>query len=145
MQNILAPCSEMSCNHGFGFIEYEGKMCLNHKKETAIKRGREIPFIKWNHLPNRIDLLEFNNHIPNPSIFNARSNISFNLREILKHPNTSTTAQVDVIEHYAKEYHLEDYVHRKIRVLYQTEINSSYVEFLKWYIDSNGNKGVISI
>lgn len=127
------------------FYRVRRKDVLNHKKETAVKRGREIPFIKWNQLPNRIELLEFNNHVPNPSIFNARSNISFNLREILKHPNISTTAQVDVIEHYAEKYHLDDYVHRKIRALYQTEIRSSYVEFLKRYIDSNSNKGVISI
>lgn len=110
---------------------------MNHKKETAIKRGREIQFIKWNQLPNRIDLLEYHDHTPRASIINARTAISFNLREILKHPETSTTAQVDVVEHYAKEYQLEEYVQRKIRWLFGHDIESPYIEFLQRFVHTD--------
>lgn len=116
------------------FYRVRRKDMLNHKKETAINRGHEIRFIKWNHLPNRTELLEYIDHIPCANKTNARTAISFNLREILKHPNTSTTAQVDVIEHYAKEYQLEEYVQRKIRVLFGNDIESQYIPFLQRFI-----------
>lgn len=121
------------------FFRVRRKDVLNHKKETAIKRGYEIRFIRWNHLPNRTDLLEYNDHTPNASKTNARNSISFTLREILKHPNTSTTAQTDVIEHYAKEYHLEDYVQHKIRVLFGNDIESQYLPFLLRFINTDSN------
>lgn len=121
------------------FFRVRKKDVLNHKKETAINRGHEIRFIRWNHLPNRIDLLEYNDHTPHASITNARNSISFTLREILKHPNTSTTAQADVIEHYAKEYHLEDYVQHKIRLLFGNGIDSQYLPFLQRFIHTDSD------
>lgn len=119
------------------FYRVRRKDFLNCKKETAIRRGNEIRFIKWNHLPNRTDLLEYNTHTPQTDRINARNSISHNLREILKHPETSTTAQVDVVEHYAKKYQLEEYVQRKIRWLFRLEIESPYIEFLQLYIQTN--------
>jgi hypothetical protein len=116
------------------FYRVRKKDFLNHKKETTINRGHEIHFIKWSHLPNKTDLLEYYDHIPQSSVINASRTISFNLREILKKPETSTTAQVEVIEHYAKEYQLEEYVQRKIRMLFGNEIKSPYAEFLKRFI-----------
>lgn len=117
------------------FYRVRRKDFLNHKKETAINRGSEIRFIKWNHLPHRTELLEYIDHTPCANITNARTAISFNLREILRHPNTSTTAQADVIELYAKEYHLEDYVQHKIRVLFGNNIETQYLPFLQRFVN----------
>lgn len=119
------------------FFRVRRKDMLNHKKEVAIRKGREIRFIKWNRLPMRTGLLLINNHTAKRFDICARSTISFNLREILLHPNTSTTAQVDIIEKYATDYHLQDYVSHKIRDLFGNDIESPYIEILKPLV-SNG-------
>ena len=121
------------------FFRVRKKDVLNHKKETAINRGHEIRFIRWSHLPNRTDLLEYNDHKPYASITNARNSISFALSEILRHPNTSTTTQSDLVEQYAKKYHLEEFVQRKISALFGNVIESQYLPFLQRFISTDSD------
>lgn len=112
---------------------------MEHKKEVAIKKGHELRLIRWNHIPKKIELLNFCDHQSNAPRINARNSISFNLREILRHPNTSTTAQVDIIEKYANDYHLQDFVIHKIRDLFGNEIQSPYIEILKPLVNKEVN------
>ncbi len=116
------------------FYRVKRQDMLNHRKEIAIRRGREIELIKWHHLPNKIELLEYYVHKPHSNVINARNTISFTLREILRNPNTSTTAQVDVIEQYAKEYNLCEYVQRKINELFGEEIEPQYTLHLQRFL-----------
>lgn len=117
------------------FYHVRRKDILNHRKEIAIRRGREINLIDWSQLPNRIILLEYYIHEPHSSVINARNTISFTLREILHNPNTSTTAQVDVIEHYANKYDLSEYVQRKIKALFGDDIKPLYFKHLQRFVN----------
>ncbi len=116
------------------FYRVKRRDVLIHRKETAIRRGREINLIKWNHIPNKMELLEYYIHTPNSNVINARNTISFALHEIMRDPNTSTTAQADIIEHYAKKYHLSDYVQRKIKMLFGNEIEPQYTQYLQRFL-----------
>jgi len=119
------------------FYRVRRKDMLNHKKEYAISKGKEIQFIKWHRIPVKMDLLQFDNHISNGSVINARNNISFSLREILKHPDTSTTAQVEVIHKYANDYQLQDYVRGMIKNLFHGENNNHYIALLNRMMDED--------
>ncbi len=123
------------------FYRVRRKDMLNHKKEYAISKGKEIQFIKWQRIPVKMDLLQFDNHISNGSVINARNNISFNLREILKHPDTSTTAQVEVIHKYANDYQLQDYVRSTIKNLFHGENNNQYIALLNRLMDEDIGTG----
>lgn len=79
---------------------------------------------KWNKLPQRTELLQINNHTAKRMDICARNTISFDLREILLHSSTSTTAQVDIIDKYANDFHLQDFVSHKIRDLFGSDIKS---------------------
>ena len=116
------------------FYHVRRKDMLNHRKEIAIRKGREINLIDWSRLPNKIQLLEYYIHKPHSNVINARNTISFTLREILHNPSTSTTAQVDVIEKYAKEYDLSEYVQRKITIMFGDEIDPKYFRHLQRFI-----------
>ena len=124
------------------FYQVKRKDFINHRKEIAVRKGREISIINWNHLPNRIELLEYNVHKPHSNIVMARNTISFTLREILHNPNTSTTAQVDVIEQYAQEYHLTEYVQNKIRTLFGDEIDPKYFMHLQRFVNGKNEPTV---
>ncbi len=104
---------------------------MNHKKEVAIRKGKEIQFIKWEKLPTKLELLLIDGYVSNSTYISARNTISFNLHEILLHPDTSTTAQVEIIQKYAGEYDLQDYVNRKIRILFGFDIKDQYIQILK--------------
>jgi hypothetical protein len=117
------------------FYHVRRKDILNHRKEIAIRRGREINLIDWSQLPNKIQLLEYYIHKPHSNVINARNTISFTLREILHNPNTSTTAQVDVIEHYANEYNLNEYVQRKIKTLFGDDMENKYLKHLQRFVN----------
>lgn len=117
------------------FYQVKRKDFINHRKEIAVRKGREINLINWNVLPSRTELLEYNIHKPHSNFVMARNTISFTLREILHNPNTSTTAQVDVIEQYAREYHLTEYVQRKIRTLFGDEIDPKYLMHLQRFVN----------
>lgn len=113
------------------------KDMLYHKKEYAISKGKEIQFIKWDRIPVKMELLQIDNHITNGSVINARNNISFNLREILKHPDTSTTAQVEVIHKYANDYQLQDYVRSMVKNLFYGATNNQYIALLNNLMDED--------
>jgi|WetSurMetagenome_2_1015567.scaffolds.fasta_scaffold00016_113 hypothetical protein len=119
------------------FYKVRRKDMLNHKKDYAISKGKEIQFIKWEKIPVKMDLLQFDNHISNGSVINARNNISFSLREILKHPDTSTTAQVEVIHKYANDYQLQDYVRSTIKNLFRGDNNNQYIALLNRLMDED--------
>ncbi|MBN1618547.1 hypothetical protein JW887_04390 [Candidatus Dojkabacteria bacterium] len=121
----------------FKLFRVRKKDMMEHKKEVALKKGRELRLIKWNQVPKKLELLHFCDHQSNASRINAQRTISFTLREILRKPNTSTTAQTDIILQYANEYDLRDYTNNKIRVLFGNEIKSPYIEILKPLV-SNG-------
>lgn len=110
---------------------------LEHKKEVAIKRGHELRLIKWNHIPKEMKLLQFCDHQSNASRINAQRSITFTLREILRYPNTSTTAQTEIIKKYATDYQLQDWLSNKIRDVFGNEIKSSYLEILKPLVNRN--------
>lgn len=117
------------------FYRVRRKDMLNHKKEYAVSKGKEIQFIKWEKIPAKTELLQINNHITNGSVINARNNISFNLREILRHPDASTTAQVEVIHKYANDYQLQDYVRSTIKNLFRGDNNNQYIALLNRLMD----------
>lgn len=101
------------------FYRVRKKDFLNHKKEVTLKKGSEIQFIKWNKIPVKMDLLKTIEYVPNNSVLNARNTIAFNLREILVHPNTTTSAQFDIIKKYTIDYSLESYTENKIKILFE--------------------------
>jgi hypothetical protein len=103
---------------------------LNHKKEIAIQKGKEIRFIDWDRLPAKMEHIRIENHIPNSARINARNTISFNLNEILLHPDTSTTAQVEIIQKYATDYELNNYVISKINCLFGNPMKDQYLQIL---------------
>ena len=113
------------------FYRVRKKDMLNHKKEIAIKNGKEVKFIDWDYLPSKMGLLSIENHVSNSVRINARNNISFNLREILLHPDTSTTAQVEIIQKYSIDYDLQQYVTSKIRILFGYDVKDQYRQILK--------------
>jgi hypothetical protein len=104
---------------------------LSHKKEIAIQKGKEIKFIDWDRLASKMELISIVNHVSNSARINARNTISFNLNEILLHPDTSTTAQVDIIQKYASDYDLNQYVISKINSLFGNPIKDQYFQILK--------------
>jgi hypothetical protein len=112
---------------------------LNHKKEIAMKKGKEVHFIDWNYLPSNTELISIENHVSNSARTNARNNISFNLHEILLHPHTSTTTQIDIIQKYANDYDLKPYVTSKIRNLFGNEIKPQYLQILKDLVINENN------
>lgn len=114
----------------FRLYKVRRKDYLNHKKEVVIKKGKEIKLFKWDKLPTNMDLLKTYDYISNSSAISASRNISFNLNEILLHPATSTTAQIQVIQKYARDYDLQDYVKNKITFLFGVEIKDCYKVFL---------------
>jgi len=119
------------------FYRVRRKDMLNHKKEYAISKGKEIQFIKWERIPVKMELLQINNHITNGSVINARNTISFTLREILKHPDTSTTAQVEVIHKYANDYLLKDYVRSTVINLFHGDTKNQYIALLNSLLDDD--------
>ena len=108
------------------FYRIRKKDYLNHKKEVAIKKGREIRFIKWNKIPITMKSLKTFDYVPTNSVVNARNTISFNLHEILVHPNTSTTAQINIIRKYAVDYGLVDFTKNKIINLFENNNANPY-------------------
>ena len=122
------------------FYRVRKKDVDNHKKEVAINRGKEIQYIKWDKLPTNTELLQYVNYVSNSDYTNARNNISFNLHEVLRHPNTSTTTQVEMIEKYASDYNLGDYVKRKIITIFGNEIKYEYAQILKPLVNKYVNR-----
>jgi hypothetical protein len=59
------------------------------------------------------------------------------------HPHTSTTAQVEIIQKYASDYHLQDYVKFKIRTLFGDEVKSPYIQILKSLVINEVSNGGI--
>jgi hypothetical protein len=123
------------------FYRVRRKDMLNHKKEYAISKGKEIQFIKWERIPIKTELLQMDNHVTNGSVINARNAISFTLREILRHPDTSTTAQVEVIYKYANDYQLQDYVRSTVKNLFHGENNNQYIALLNRLMDEDIGTG----
>jgi len=100
------------------FYRVRRKDFLNHKKEVALKKGKEIQFIMWDKLPVQLELLTDESFVSNSGFINARNSISFSLHEILKNPSTSSTAQIEVIKKYADDYCLWHYVRNKVESLF---------------------------
>ena len=99
---------------------------LKYKKETAIKKGRKIRFIRWNKIPTKMESLKTIDYVSNNFVVSARNSIAFNLRDILLHPNTTTTAQVEIITKYAVDYGLVDYTKNKIIYLFENNNANPY-------------------
>jgi hypothetical protein len=91
---------------------------LNHKKEVAIKKGREIRYIKWNRLPNKTQLLPTFDYVTDSTYINARNSISFGLREIRKYPYEQHEENIHVILNYATKYYLQEYLGYKIQQVF---------------------------
>jgi len=104
---------------------------LNHKKEVAIKKGREIQYIKWDKLPTKTELLVFSDYVSERDRTNARNVISFLLKDIHRNPACTTTAQVEVIQKYMNDYCLNEYVTRKIDDLFFSIDENQYRQSLK--------------
>jgi hypothetical protein len=102
---------------------------------------RELRLIKWNNIPKNMELLQYFDHQSKASRINAQRSISFTLKDILHFPNISTTAQVEIIEKYANDYLLREYVSNKIRFLFGNEIKSPYIEILKTLVCKEINSG----
>lgn len=102
---------------------------LNHKKEVAIKRGREINYIKWNHLPDTTSLLPTFEYVSDAT-YNARNYITFGLREIRKTPTESHDEEIKVIKHYATKYELMGYLSSKTQTIFGKQPDPIYSEFL---------------
>ena len=113
---------------------------INHKKEVAINRGSEIQFIKWSKIPTKQILLKTYEHKPNSAVINARNTISFTLNEILLRPNTSTTAQVEIIQKYAEDYKLQEYVDHKLKKLFGWDVKPPYRKILSPLIATDSRK-----
>lgn len=91
---------------------------LNLKKENAINNGHEIPYIKWDKLPAKSELLGFSDCVSERDRTNARNMISFLLKDIHRNPSCTTTAWVEVIQKFMNDYNLNEYVSRKIDDLF---------------------------
>lgn len=128
---FLRTIFEEEIKNWFNLYKVRRKDFLNSKKETTIKRGHEIQFIKWSKIPIARTGLKYYEYVSDGSIINARNNISFNLHEILLHPNTSTTAQIEVILKYTSDYCLQDYTKNKIITLLRYNDNNILNELLK--------------
>ena len=113
------------------FYRVRKKDYLNHKKEVAIKKGKEISYIKWDELPVKTELLEFSDFISDRDRTNARNTISFLLKDIHRNPTCTTTAQVEVIQMYMNNYDLKEYVTRKIDYLFCSNVEYQYNLTLK--------------
>lgn len=99
------------------FYRVRKKDIDNHKKETAIKRGHEIKFIKWNKLPKQVQLIE-NRYVSTSTYFNARNNISYLLKEIKKYPDDDMTTEIKTVKNIAVKYDLVKYLENKTNALF---------------------------
>lgn len=111
---------------------------LNSRKEYAIKNGREIRYIKWNHLPYNTMLLPKFNYVSNSTYINARNFISFSLKEICRTPTTSHDDEIKVIIDYAERYQLQEYLTNKIRLVFGSNPDSLYNGTISKLLESPG-------
>lgn len=118
------------------FYSVRKKDMLNHRKEVAIKKGREIRYIKWNHLPHNTTLLPMFDYVSDSTYFNARNYISFGLKEIRKAPEELHDDEIRVIRDYAYKYELQDYLMHKIRLVFGNNPDSMYCGFISKLSDS---------
>lgn len=121
------------------FYSVRKKDMLNHRKELAIKKGREIRYIKWNHLPHNTTLLPMFDYVSDSTYINARNYISFGLKEIRRAPEESHDDEIRVIRDYAFKYELQDYLMRKIRLVFGNSPDEMYCGFISNLSDSPGN------
>lgn len=89
----------------------------NHKKETAISRGHEIRYIKWNQLPKQIELIK-NKYVSTSTYYNARNSISYLLKEVKKYPNDNMDTEIKTVKNIAIKYDLLEYLENKTNALF---------------------------
>lgn len=128
---FISAIFEQEVNTWLKFYQIRKKDFLNHKKEVALKKGKQINYIRWEKLPSDIHLVKYVDCKPHRSIVSARNAISFSLKEILMNPHTSTTAQVDVINKYANDYGLKGFVEAKAKDLFENNLKEPYLDILK--------------
>ncbi len=92
-----------------------------YRKDVAIKKGKEKPFIFWDRLPVSCLSLETIEYFPN-ELLNAKKSITFALREIMKDPKVQTTYQtITYIYNIASQYNLHRFTSNKINFLYKDQ------------------------
>lgn len=84
------------------------------RKDKAIKKGKELKYIKWNKLPVLTKTLEKIKHLPNEQV-NAKKSITFSIEQIRKNDDhISTTTHVNYIKTIVNDFELQSYVLNKI-------------------------------
>ncbi len=97
------------------FYRVKKKDMLECKKETAIRRGHVIRYIKWNKLPRARKALLKNDYVSNSTITNAKRSITYELKEVLKNKqNKYNKDRIRLIKLNMTQYKLESYVDAKL-------------------------------
>ncbi|MFW5804387.1 MAG: hypothetical protein ACOCWG_04045, partial [bacterium] len=99
------------------FYKVKLKDLNNHRKDIAIKKGKEINYIKWNHIPTRTTKLETIENKVNP-IFNVKRSITTTIKELAYSNNFNTESVSDrlkYIETVTSDYNLWWHTNSKIQ------------------------------
>lgn len=111
----------------------------NHRKDIAIKHGKEKHFILWDMLPSSSIQLEKVINVPNPE-HSAKRAITYTISEIKK-GNTSdlTETYIDYIYATSTKYHMLNYSITKVRSAIRESIteNSSLIRLIDRLILKN--------
>lgn len=99
------------------FYKVKLKDLNNHRKDIAIKKGKEINYIKWNHIPLSTTKLETVENKVNP-IFNIKRSITTTIKELTysnDFQQESINDRLRYISTVTSEYNLQSHTNSKIQ------------------------------
>ncbi len=100
----------------FKLFKVKKRDIMKHRKDIAIKKGKEITLFRWKHIPNKSVALEINEIQPNQE-HQAKRAISFNLDYLISNfPNNCNTSgnTVSHIQSVSADFDLEIFTARKL-------------------------------
>ncbi len=99
------------------------------RKDVALRKAKELEYVKWSKLPNTSYPLETITIFPN-DMLNAKKSITFALKELRKNPNANDTYQTfDYIMNVTMRYNLENYLTAKIKYIFKDTLLPDCISF----------------
>lgn len=91
---------------------------LHHRKDIAVRRGKERAFIAWEKLPQSTQPLNTIEILPN-DLINAKKTITFTLRQMSRSITTDNTdTMIKYVYNIAKQFKLQAFTNNRINILY---------------------------
>lgn len=101
----------------FKMYQVKKRDIKTHRKDIAIKKGKELKLFKWNHIPQELLGLQLNEIEPNQE-HQAKRSLSFNLGYLIdNYPNNSSISgnTVGCIQSVSDNFDLDHFTSKKIK------------------------------